>query len=61
LAVGGTGWLRRFSRRGGGIEAFSTVSARLRELQGWLELFEYGRADGPIKVPLSVLFPGERG
>jgi hypothetical protein len=42
-------------------EVFDAAIARLSDLQGWLERIGCGHADGPIEVPLSVLFPGERG
>ena len=30
---------------------------RVSELRRWLELLEYGHADGPVEIPVSVLFP----
>ena len=38
-------------------EAFDTLFGRLSDLRRWLEFIEYGHADGPIRVPLTVLFP----
>jgi hypothetical protein len=40
-----------------GREVLGTAIERLFDLKGWLELLEYGHADGPIEMPLSVLFP----
>jgi len=35
----------------------TTATERLSDLEGWLEVLEYGAAAGRVKVPLHVLFP----
>ena len=35
----------------------TTATERLSDLEGWLEVLEYGAAGGRIEIPLHVLFP----
>ena len=35
----------------------TTAIERLSDLEGWLEVLEYGAAGGRVEVPLDVLFP----
>ena len=35
----------------------TTATERLSDLEGWLELLEYGAAGGRVEIPFDVLFP----
>ena len=35
----------------------TTAIERLSDLEGWLEVLEYGAARGRVEIPLNVLFP----